>query len=70
MEKSTELDNHPPPTQETELVHCVHCVQLKHVTPPNVHNTTVLSANHQSPSNHGTKKMSPGEDRSPLDKVL
>jgi len=34
--------------------------QLEPVTPPNVHNTTVLLAISQSPSNHGTKKMSPG----------
>ena len=49
--------HHPPPPQEKELVHCV---QLEPVTPPNVHNTIVLAAVHQSPSNHGTKKMSPG----------
>ena len=49
MKKPTELN-----------IPLVHCEQLKPVTPPNVHNTIILTAIPQSPSNHGTKKMSPG----------
>ena len=49
MKKPTELN-----------IPLVHCEQLEPVTPPNVHNTIILTAIPQSPSNHGTKKMSPG----------
>ena len=71
-DNSTNIQIWPPLPPHRKRI--FYTVQLEPVTSPNVHNTTVLSAICQSPSNNGTKilvqDMITGEDGSPTDIVL